>query len=76
MKNIKDDRVIVSVKVGEKGQIVIPKIAREMFNINPQDTVMILGDKEKGLAMCFAKYALGNTCRYFDFFKEVCDEAD
>ena len=33
-------------------------------------------DKEKGLAMCFAKCALGNTCRYFDFFKEVCDEAD
>ena len=33
-------------------------------------------DKEKGLAMCFAKYVLGNTCRYFDFFKEVCDEAD
>ena len=33
-------------------------------------------DKEKGLAMCFAKYTLGNTCRYFDFFKEVCDEAD
>lgn len=31
-------------------------------------------DKEKGLAMCFAKYFLGNTCRYFDFFKEVCDE--
>ena len=51
MKNIKDDRFIVSVKVGEKGQIVIPKIAREMFNINPQDTVMILGDKEKGLAI-------------------------
>ena len=51
MKNIKDDCFIVSVKVGEKGQIVIPKIAREMFNINPQDTVMILGDKEKGLAI-------------------------
>ena len=51
MKNIKDDRFIVSVKVGEKGQIVIPKIARETFNINPQDTVMILGDKEKGLAI-------------------------
>lgn len=33
-------------------------------------------DKEKGLAMCFAKYALGNTCRYFDFFKEVCDEVE
>lgn len=33
-------------------------------------------DKEKGLAMCFAKYALGNTYRYFDFFKEVCDEVE
>lgn len=30
-------------------------------------------DKEKGLAMCFAKYTLGNTCRYFDFFKDICD---
>lgn len=33
-------------------------------------------DKEKGLAMCFAKYFLGNTCRYFDFFKEVCGEEE
>lgn len=33
-------------------------------------------DKEKGLAMCFAKYDLGNTCRYFNFFKEVCDEVE
>lgn len=33
-------------------------------------------DKEKGLAMCFAKYFLGNTGKYFDFFKEVCDEME
>lgn len=38
-------------KVGEKGQIVIPKEAREMFNIRPGDTLLILGDLEQGLAI-------------------------
>ena len=51
MKNISKDRFIVSVKVGEKGQIIVPKEAREMFNINPGDTLMFLGDKEKGIAL-------------------------
>ena len=37
-------------KVGEKGQIVIPKEAREMFNINPGDSIIVLCDKEKGMA--------------------------
>ena len=51
MKNVNKDRFIVSVKVGEKGQIIVPKEAREMFNINPGDTLMFLGDKEKGIAL-------------------------
>ena len=51
MKNISKDRFIVSVKVGEKGQIIVPKEAREMFNISPGDTLMVLGDKERGLAI-------------------------
>ena len=38
-------------KVGEKGQIVIPKDAREMFNIKPGDSVIVLCDKEKGMAI-------------------------
>jgi len=38
-------------KVGEKGQIVIPKEARKMFDINPGDTVIVLCDKEKGIAL-------------------------
>ena len=38
-------------KVGEKGQIVIPKEAREMFNINPGDSLVILCDKKKGMAI-------------------------
>lgn len=37
--------------VGEKGQIVIPKEAREIFNINPGDTLIILGDEKRGLAI-------------------------
>ena len=44
------DRFIVSVKVGPKGQITLPKEAREMFDIGVGDTIMVLGDKEKGLA--------------------------
>ena len=40
-----------TVKVGEKGQFVIPKEAREIFNINPGDTLIVLGDVEQGLAI-------------------------
>jgi AbrB family looped-hinge helix DNA binding protein len=40
-----------TVKVGEKGQIVIPKEAREIFNIQPGDTLIILGDEAQGLAI-------------------------
>ena len=45
------DKFIVSVKVGPKGQITLPKEARQMFDINVGDTIMVLGDKEKGLAI-------------------------
>ena len=51
MKSETKDRFIVSVKVGEKGQIIVPKEAREMFNISPGDTLMFLGDKERGIAL-------------------------
>lgn len=38
-------------KVGEKGQIVIPKEAREIFDIKPGDSLVILCDKKKGMAI-------------------------
>ena len=40
-----------SVKVGDKGQIVIPKEAREVFDINPGDTIVLLGDVKRGIAI-------------------------
>ena len=51
MKDIKEDRFIVSVKVGPKGQITIPSAARKMFNIKEGDTLMVMGDKERGIAL-------------------------
>ncbi len=40
-----------TVKVGEKGQIVIPKDAREMFHIKPGDLLLLLGDEKQGIAI-------------------------
>ena len=40
-----------SVKVGERGQVVIPKDARELFDIKPGDILLVLGDVERGIAL-------------------------
>ena len=37
--------------MGEKGQIVIPKQARELFDIKPGDTLVLLGDEKRGIAI-------------------------
>jgi len=39
------------VKIGEKGQFVIPKEAREMFDLHPGSEILVLGDREKGIAI-------------------------
>lgn len=40
-----------TVKVSDKGQIVIPKDARKVFGINNGDNLLILGDENKGLVI-------------------------
>lgn len=40
-----------TVTVGEKGQIVIPKQAREVFDIHPGDNLVLLGDVQRGIAI-------------------------
>ena len=45
----KNQRVFGTAKVGDRGQIVIPKEARDFFGIEPCDTLLILGKSETGL---------------------------
>ena len=40
-----------TVRVGEKGQIVIPKGVRDLFDIKPGDTLLVLADKRQGIAI-------------------------
>ena len=48
----KDERYFMSsVRLGPKGQIVIPKEARAMFGLEPGDTLVLLADKKKGIAL-------------------------
>lgn len=44
-------KYIWSATVGEKGQIVIPKQARELFGIKPGDVLLLLGDEKHGIAI-------------------------
>ena len=68
-----------TVKVGEKGQFVIPKEARDIFDIHPGDTLIIhpgdtlivLGDVERGLAI-LPKGALDEMHRHI--FEQKGDE--
>ena len=46
-----DGKFASTVRVGEKGQIVIPKAARDMFNIKPGDTLLLLADDKRGIAI-------------------------
>ena len=47
----KDSKYMGPVKVGPKGQIVIPKEVRDMFGIEYGDTLVLLADSHKGIAI-------------------------
>lgn len=55
-----------SVTVGDRGQIVIPKRARELFKIEAGDTLIIVGDEERGLAIVPKNYMK----KFFIHFEE------
>ena len=39
------------VKIGEKGQFVIPKEARDLFDLHPGNEILVLGDTKRGIAI-------------------------
>ena len=47
----KGKHIFGMVKVGDKGQIVIPVKARKIFDINPGDNLILLGDEGQGIAI-------------------------
>ena len=46
-----NDKYAWIVKIGEKGQFVIPKEARDIFDLQPGEEILVLGDREKGIAI-------------------------
>lgn len=46
-----EGRFAGTVRVGEKGQIVIPKRARDLLGIQPGDTLLVLADEKRGIAV-------------------------
>ena len=45
------NHIFGTAKVGDRGQIVIPKEARRFFGISPGDTLLILGDEDRGIVI-------------------------
>jgi len=60
------------VKVGQRGQIVIPKKARELFGIKPGDSMMVLGDENTP----FPGIAIIQNDIYVDIIQRIMASSD
>ena len=58
------------IKIGEKGQFVIPKEARDLFDLQPGNEILVLGDKERGLAILPKKMQNEYITRIFSEMEE------
>ncbi len=63
-------QIFGTAKVGERGQIVIPKDAREYFGIRPGDTLLILGDEKNGLLVTKPEVLHDVAKQIFDTLEE------
>ena len=63
-------RVFGTAKVGDRGQIVIPKEARELFGIRPGDTLLIVGEEDTGLIVSRPEVLSNLATQIFDSVKK------
>lgn len=71
----KGKHIFGTVRVGERGQIVLPKQARDVFKIKPGDMLVVLGDEEPehpGIALMKEDFFLGIA----QLFKTALNMAD
>lgn len=66
----KNKYIFGTVKMGERGQIVIPLKARKLFNMNPGDLLLVAGDIEKGLAVSKVEGLKGHVLKMLSQFNE------
>ena len=69
MKGPDGKYIFGTVKVGERGQIVIPKEARDVFDIKAGDTLLLLGDEAQGVAIVKSEL-------FMQFTRDVLDVQD
>ena len=63
-------KVFGTAKVGDRGQIVIPKEARELFGMQPGDTLLIVGEEDTGLIVSRPEVLTDLATQIFDSVKK------
>ena len=63
--DIPDGKYAWMVKIGEKGQFVIPKEARKLFDLQPGCEILVLGDAERGIAILLREKQQSYIARIF-----------
>ena len=78
MKKMKhgDRYYMASVRIGPKGQIVIPKEARDLFGLEPGDTLVLLADRKRGIALQTVQTLAPIARGVFDTLPEAEEEEE
>ena len=73
--NVQNGKYAWMVKIGEKGQFVIPKEARDLFDLQPGNEILVLGDENRGLAILPKEMQKEYIGRIFSGLEEEGDRA-
>ena len=68
--NVQNGKYAWMVKIGEKGQFVIPKEARDLFDLQPGNEILVLGDENRGLAILPKEMQKEYIARFFSEIEE------